>query len=64
MLVFSWVKETAEVVRYEALYLVHPLSTILTNTSQKLGLGNRPGHYACSYAIGSALVSLALEKNM
>ena len=28
----------------------------------KLGIGTRPGHCACRYAIGSALVSLALNK--
>ena len=62
MLVFNWVKKTAELVQYEALYLVHPFVNNFHIYCLKLGIGTRPGHCACSYAIGSALVSLALNK--
>ena len=62
MLVFSWVKKTAELVPYEALYLVHPFVKNFTKYCLKLGIGTRPGHSVCRYAIGSALVSLALNK--
>ena len=62
MLVFSWVKKTAELVPYEALYLVHSFVNNFHKYCLKLGRGTRPGHCACRYAIGSALVSLALNK--
>ena len=62
MLYFSWVKETAEVVRYEALFPLHPFVDIFHYYRQKKGLGTLSGHCACSYAIGSALGSLALKK--
>ena len=45
MLVLSWVKETAEFVRYEALFLVHPF---VNNFHKYCTL---PGHCACRYAI-------------
>ena len=44
MLVLSWVKETAEFVRYEALFLVHPF----VNSFHKYC--TLPGHCACRYA--------------
>ena len=63
MLYFSWVKETAEVVRYEALF---PTPSFRRHFSllppKKIGLGTLSGHCACTYAIGSALGSLALKK--
>ena len=62
MLVFGWVKKTAELVPYEALYLVHPFVNNFHKYCLKLGIGTRPSHCACRYAMGSALVSLALNK--
>ena len=62
MLVFSWVKKTAELVPYEALHLVHPFFNSFHKYCLKVGIGTRPGHCACRYAIGSALVSLAMNK--
>ena len=62
MLYFSWVKETAEVLRYEALFPLHPFVDIFHYYRLKKGLGTLSGHCACSYAIGSALVSLAMKK--
>ena len=62
MLYFGWVKETAEVVRYEALFPLHPFVNIFHYYRLKKGLGTLSGHCACSYAIGSALGSLALKK--
>ena len=64
MLYFSWVKETAEVVRYEALFPLHPFVNIFHYCRLKKGLGTLSGHCACSYAIGSALGSLALKKHV
>ena len=62
MLYFSWVKETTEVVRYEALFPLHHMVDIFHYYRLKIGLGTLSGHCACSYAIGSALGSLALKK--
>ena len=62
MLVFSWVKKTAELVPYEALYMVHPFVNNFHKYCLKLGIGTRPGHCAGRHAIGSALVSLNLNK--
>ena len=62
MLYFSWVKETAEVVRYEALFPLHPFVDTFHYYRLEKGLGTLSGHCACSYAIGSALGSLALKK--
>ena len=62
MLFFSWVKETAEVVRYEALFPLHPFVDIFHYYRLKKGLGTLSSHGACSYAICSALGSLALKK--
>ena len=39
MLHFSWVKETAEVVRYEALFPLHPFVDIFHYYRLKKGLG-------------------------
>ena len=64
MLYFSWVKETAEVVRYEALFPLHPFVDIFHYYRLKIGLGTLSGHCACRYAIGSALGSLALKKHV
>ena len=55
-------KKTAELVPHEALYLVHPFVNNFHKYRLKLGIGTRPGQCACRYAIGSALVSLALNK--
>ena len=62
MFVFSWVKKTAELVPYEALHLVHPFFNNFHKYCLKLGIGTRLGQCACTYAIGSALVSLGLNK--
>ena len=62
MLYFSGVKETAEVVRYEVLFPLHPFVDIFHYYRPKKGLGTLSGHCACRYAIGSALWSLALKK--
>ena len=55
-------KETAEVVRYEALFPLHPFVDIFHYYRLKIGLGTLSGHCACRHAIGSALGSLALKK--
>ena len=63
MLYFSWVKETAEVVRYEALLPLHPFVDIFHYYRLKERFRHSlSGHCACSYAIVSALGSLALKK--
>ena len=64
MLYFSLVKETAEVVRYEALFPLHPFVDIFHYYRLTKGLGTLSGHCACRYAIGSALGSLALKKHV
>ena len=51
MLYFGWVKETAEVVRYEALFPLHPFVDIFHYYRLKKGLGTLSGHCACSYAM-------------
>ena len=42
MLVFGWVKETAELVPNGALHLVHPLINNFHTYCLKLGIGTRP----------------------
>ena len=57
-------KETAEVVRYEALFPLLPFVDNFHYYCLKKGLGTLSGHCACSYAIGSALESFALKKHV